>query len=116
MRRFDGRNGKYRRREGVLHGIGSSVLIFLVVLILFLFAIGKTTEQTMQEQKRCLEEAVERSMLQCYVTEGRYPESFSYLETKYGIVYDKEHFRVDYIAYGSNMRPEITIVELEGAD
>jgi hypothetical protein len=50
------------------------------------------------------------------VTEGRYPENFAYLEEKYGIVYDKTHYRVDYIAYGSNMRPEVTIVELEGSD
>jgi hypothetical protein len=92
------------------------VLVFLVVLVLFLFAVGRMGEQTTEEQRRYLEEAVERCMLECYVTEGRYPGSFSYLEEKYGIVYDKNHFRVDYTAYGSNMRPEVTIVELEERD
>jgi len=90
-----------------------SLLLFTGVLVLFLTIISKTAEQSVEEQQKYLEEAVEQSLLQCYVTEGRYPESFSYLENKYGIIYDKELFRVDYRVYGSNLYPDVKILVLE---
>lgn len=105
-----------RKGNRVFRGAGISAAIFTALLILFLNAIGKTTEATLTEQKNSLEDAVERSLMQCYVTEGSYPESFAYLEKKYGIIYDKKQFRVDYRVYGSNMRPEVTILELEEAE
>jgi hypothetical protein len=114
MDRFNRFGGKHKSHGSFLKSVGGSVLVFLAVLLVFLFAIGKMGEQTADEQKQYLQEAIERSMLQCYVTEGRYPSSFDYLQEKYGIVYDSTHFRVDYVVYGSNMRPEVTIVELEG--
>ena len=103
-------------RNNIFRGVGISVVIFMGTLLLFLLAIGNATKQTQKEQKQSLADAVERSLLQCYVTEGCYPENFAYLEEKYGILYDKEQFRVDYQVYGTNMRPEVTILELEEAD
>lgn len=97
-------------------GILLSVLIFLAVLYSFVYAIGETTQKTVQEQKQNLETAVEQSLLQCYVIEGRYPESFGYLQERYGVSYDEEQFRVDYRVYGTNMRPEIDVVVLEEQD
>lgn len=114
MRRFNTR----RQRFGG-SGNGSmliSVLLFLAVLFGFVYAIGETTQQTLQEQKQNLEAAVEQSLLQCYVIEGRYPEDFAYLEEHYGISYDREQFRVDYRVYGTNMRPEIDVLVLEEQD
>lgn len=105
-----------KKENSVFRGAGISIAIFIVMLTLFLAAIGTTTKQTLAEQKNSLKDAVERSLMQCYVTEGRYPENFAYLEKKYGIIYDKKQFRVDYHVYGSNMRPEVTILELEEAD
>lgn len=113
MRRFGMKQGT---RGSANRGILLSVLIFLGVLSGFVYAIGETTQQTMQEQKQNLEEAVEQSLLQCYVIEGRYPESFAYLQEHYGVSYDEEQFRVDYRAYGTNMRPEIDVIVLEEQD
>ena len=114
MKRFSGRNETLSAGRGnTLRGMVISVIMFLGVLVLFLTVVGKTSEGTLEEQKRYLEEAVEQSLLQCYVTEGRYPESFSYLEEKYGLIYDKEHFRVDYTVYGSNLYPEVKVLVLK---
>lgn len=114
MKRFIGTNESLNiNRRNTFLGIIISVFIFIGILIVFLSVIGKTTESSLQEQKRYLEEAVEQSLLQCYVTEGRYPESFSYLEEKYGLIYDKEYFRVDYTVYGSNLYPEVKILVLK---
>lgn len=111
MRKF----GRQRRfldsiaKDGML----LSVLLFLAILLGFIYGIGETTQQTLQEQQRNLETAVEQSLLQCYVIEGRYPQSLTYLEEHYGISYDKERFYVDYRIYGTNMRPEIEVLVLE---
>lgn len=110
MRRFG------RKNNSIFRGIGISAALFTGAMFLFLLAVGNVTEQTIQEQKQSLADAVERSLMQCYVTEGCYPEDFGYLEEKYGILYDRKQFRVDYHVYGSNMRPEVTIVEVEEAD
>lgn len=114
MKRFCGRNQVLRADRGkTIRGIAASIAIFALALIFFLEIIGKTSEKSLQEQKRYLEEAVEQSLLQCYVTEGGYPENFSYLEEKYGLIYDKEHFRVDYRVYGSNLYPEVKVLVLK---
>ncbi|QFJ55033.1 hypothetical protein [Pseudobutyrivibrio xylanivorans] len=97
--------------------VGSTTLIsvglFTIVFILFLLAVSKTTSGTVNEQSDNLREAVDRAIVQCYVTEGRYPESFEYLKKNYGIIYDDELFRVDYVIYGSNMKPDVTIIRLK---
>ena len=113
MRRFCGMSVKGGRSDSTERSVVISVLVFLTVLVGFLYVIGETTEQTLQEQQKNLEAAVEQSLLQCYVTEGRYPENFSYLQENYGLVYDEEQFRVDYRVYGTNMRPEVEVLVLE---
>lgn len=117
MSRFCGMSTEGRSSDkSTGHSVILSVIIFLVTLVTFLYAIGETTEQTLEEQKKNLVAAVEQSLLQCYVTEGRYPEDFSYLEENYGLIYDKKQFRVDYRVYGTNMRPEVDILILEEID
>ncbi len=91
------------------------MVVFVAVMVAFLYAVNAMSTSTSAEQKAYLEEAVERCVLECYVTEGYYPASFSDLVEKYNLIYDEEHYRVDYISYGSNMMPEITVVELEGS-
>ena len=56
-----------------------------------------------------------RNITACYATEGRYPESLAYLKEKSGLSYDEKTFFVDYIVRGSNLRPEVTIIERKEA-
>ena len=65
----------------------------------------------MSEQKETLETALHRAAVYCYSIEGTYPESLEYLETVYGITYDKSRFFVDYQVLGSNLMPDITVIE-----
>lgn len=101
------------KKRRTLRGIAVSVGIFAILLFLFVYAVEITAQRSAKEQQEYLEEAIRQSLLQCYVTEGSYPENFSYLEEKYGLIYDKEHFRVDYRVYGSNLYPEIKVLVLE---
>ena len=91
----------------------SYAVLFLVIFVVILYTVSKATEGSLQEQQKNLSDAIDRAVIQCYVTEGRYPESFEYLKDNYGIIYDDEMFRVDYVIYGSNMRPDVTIIKLQ---
>ena len=90
-----------------------SAAMFLLIFVLFLFAVSRASAGSVTEQRQSLSDAIDRAVVQCYVTEGRYPESFEYLQKNYGIIYDDEQFRVDYVIYGSNMRPDVTIINLK---
>ncbi len=87
------------------------ILIMVAVLGVFvLFANSMTSNNTARE-KEILQNAIERSVTQCYALEGTYPSSLSYLEENYGLIYNKDQFFVDYQYIGGNLRPDITIIE-----
>lgn len=89
-----------------------SVVLFTGIVVIFLLCIGYTGRQTKEEQKLYLEEAIQRCMMQCYAIEGRYPESLTYIEENYGLIYDKETFFIDYRVVGSNLKPEVEVLEM----
>ena len=55
-----------------------------------------------------------RNITYCYAVEGAYPESLDYLKENYGLTYDENLFFVDYHIDGSNIFPDITIIERGG--
>lgn len=112
--RFGSLDGIHQiRKNNVAKTTIISAAVFIVILILFLFAVSKATAGSTEQQKQLLADAIDRAVIQCYVTEGRYPESFDYLKENYGLIYDDDVFRVDYVIYGSNMKPDVTIITLE---
>ncbi len=112
--RFGSLDGIHQiKKKNVAGSTMISAAMFLLIFIVFLFIVSKTSEGSIHEQRQSLSDAIDRAIIQCYVTEGRYPESFEYLKENYGIIYDDDKFRVDYVIYGSNMRPDVTIINLE---
>ena len=101
------------KKKNILSTTIISVILFFAIFVIFLLIVSKASAGSIDEQKKVLEEAIDRGVVQCYITEGRYPESFEYLQENYGIVYDEDLFRVDYVIYGSNMKPDVTIIELQ---
>lgn len=93
-----------------------SVLLFTAIVVVFLLCISYTGKQTKEEQKQYLEQAIQRCMMQCYAIEGRYPESLSYIEENYGLIYDKATFFIDYRVVGSNLKPEVAVLEVREAE
>ncbi|MBR5798969.1 MAG: hypothetical protein IKY23_02805 [Lachnospiraceae bacterium] len=85
-------------------------VIFPVILIVFLLAIGSLRETTITKQQESLESALMRDIAHCYAVEGFYPPSLDYIEEHYGLTYNKKLFFVDYQPIGSNMRPNVTIL------
>lgn len=42
---------------------------------------------------------------------GTYPPDINYLTDHYGLTYDSDYYYIDYQYIGSNLRPDVTIIE-----
>lgn len=89
------------------------LLAFLVAvpLVLALFA-GSIGPRADQEAMTLLSDSVRRAAVECYALEGAYPRDVAYLEEHYGVRVDHERYRVDYVYIGSNLTPDITVLQL----
>lgn len=85
----------------------------LTAVLVFAICIGITDSGNRQRQKNYLESALRRDITYCYATTGAYPDNLDTIETKYGLVYDKTRFYIDYKIMGKNIYPKITILELQ---
>lgn len=83
----------------------------IMVLLLFIVCIGIAAGGNKQRQKEYLEDALCRDITYCYATTGAYPDSLDTIENKYGLVYDKNQFYIDYKVIGKNIYPKVTILE-----
>ena len=88
-----------------------TILLFLVVMVLFLFGINTLTAENKENQKQVLSDTIERDITQCYAIEGFYPPDLTYLKEHYGLTYSESDFIVNYTYIGSNLRPDVTIIE-----
>lgn len=86
------------------------ILAFICIFILFNQGVSSVNETTLMKQQESLETAIYRSVTQCYVVEGAYPPSLTYLEDHYGLMYDNDLFFIDYQPVGANIMPDITII------
>lgn len=102
---------QYKKQSRGSSGIILSLCVFLMILMLFTEGLSSLSDSTMRRQKESLENAVTRSVTYCYTVEGTYPENLDYLKDNYGLIYDEETFFVDYRIIGSNVLPDITIIE-----
>ncbi|GAA6493645.1 MAG TPA: hypothetical protein H9782_05155 [Candidatus Bariatricus faecipullorum] len=106
MKRFE-----RKKQKNLFGNLFVSLALFALVIALFYSGVTSLSERTVSEQKETLETALHRAAVYCYSIEGTYPESLEYLETVYGITYDKSRFFVDYQVLGSNLMPDITVIE-----
>lgn len=109
MSRFE-----YKQQSHHSSKILLSVCVFILILFLFVQGITSLSDSTRERQRESLENAIMRNVTYCYTVEGAYPESLEYLKNNYGLVYDEDLFFVDYHISGSNVLPDITIIEREG--
>jgi hypothetical protein len=100
-----------RRSSGQIPKYLFSFIFFVGMLILFFAGTTSVTADTRRRQKERLEDALNRDITSCYALEGTYPASLEYLKEHYGLTYDEDYFFVDYHIRGSNLLPDITIIE-----
>ncbi len=91
----------------------SPLLLFIIVLTLAWYSADSMTSANTSREKALLDQALSRSITQCYALEGTYPPNLTYIEDHYGLTYNHDHYYIDYQFIGANLRPDITIIERE---
>lgn len=88
-------------------------VLFLAVLLVFTFCAGHLSDSNSNQEYQIVQNALERSITQCYALEGTYPPNIEYLQNNYGFTYNTSHFYIDYQYIGGNLRPDVTIIAKE---
>lgn len=72
-------------------------------------AVRASAPELEAESAAALKAAIESRALQCYVVEGIYPSSLSYLEENYGLQINTKDYYVTYDAFASNLPPNVWV-------
>ncbi|MCD8074486.1 MAG: hypothetical protein LUF27_05530 [Lachnospiraceae bacterium] len=108
MNRF----AKGKKSHTLARQLLTGAAVFVGSAALLLYGTREISHTADTEQAKSLQTALTRSAVQCYATEGSYPESLDYLCEHYGITWDTEKYVVDYEILGSNLMPTITVIPL----
>ena len=87
--------------------------VALAAVLVFLTALSNLESGRAEEDQQQLESALRRAAVACYAAEGIYPPNLDYLKDHYGIQIDESRYTVMYDVFGSNLMPDITVVENE---
>ena len=90
---------------------GSTLLLFIIVLLMMLYGFQNTAESSAQEQLRLTEESLRRAVVSCYALVGRYPADIDYLKEYYGLQLNEKKYIVHYEIFAENIMPDITVME-----
>ena len=86
-------------------------VLLAIIIIAFVFFSNTISDSNESGNYTLLKNALNRCIKQCDALEGSYPPSLSYLVENYGLLYNSEQYFIDYQYIGSNLRPDVTIIE-----
>ena len=89
------------------------VIVAVIAVVLIIPAATSAIKEETQESARSIEETVQERALQCYVIDGAYPSSLSYLEDNYGLTLNQEDYLVVYKPVAENLPPEVRVIKRE---
>ena len=94
--------------------------IAIVLLMILLFCgvwalVSRVGSKSDTAQTQFVTEAVHNAALTCYAVEGAYPSDLEYLRAHYGLAYDQDRYMVRYDSFGSNLMPDISVIEVEAS-
>ena len=92
------------------------ILVMVLVLCGVWILINRVGRSSGAAQTAFVTEAVHNAALTCYAVEGAYPTNLEYLRTHYGLAYDQSRYLVRYDSFGSNLMPDISVIEVEASD
>ncbi len=89
-----------------------TILLVMLVAAWFFLAVDRLDAGRQAQGKRQLEDALRRTAVTCYASEGFYPPNLGYMQEHYGLQYDAQKYIVHYDIFAANLMPEITVVEV----
>ncbi len=102
---------KYQSKSGWVSLI-LGLLVFAAVAVWMVRGVREAAEVSDREGLRMAQEAVNRAVTGCYALDGVYPASYQDLKAKSGLAIDEEKYAVFYDIFASNIRPDVTVIEL----
>jgi len=99
-----------KKRGGLLRNLLVPGVMVLAVLCLLLAVSNLQTGESGRGRGQ-LEDSIRRAAVTCYAAEGIYPPTLTYLEDHYGVQVDTRRYTVYYNVFGSNLMPDITVLE-----
>lgn len=87
------------------------LIVMLGIVLFFFAATDNLKEGSREEEKKQLEEAIRKTVVACYATEGVYPPDLAYVKEHYGLQINEERYLVVYDIFAENLMPEITVLE-----
>ena len=99
-----------RQRFGYA-GVLLSCLLFIGITAFVIAALCNTNRRADAEQLTQMANAIDRAVVTCYAIEGSYPPSLDYLEERYGVQVDREHYTIEYSVFRTNHRPPIQLIQ-----
>lgn len=108
------RNNKNRWPEG-WRPVASCVLL-AALLVFMALATDRLAKTGRAQALRIMEQAVRRSVVQCYAIEGRYPPDVDYLAAHYGLMVDRGQYVYHYRPIADNLMPELYVFPKEAVE
>lgn len=103
------RAGGPRRRGGDLWRLLAPLAGLALVVGLVFFGVRSLRAGSDAARLEMTQQAVRRTVVQCYALEGRYPPSLDYLADRYGLMMDVDRYVYHYRLNGANLMPEILV-------
>lgn len=91
---------------------GIALSIFIILAVVLINGLSATDDSRHVQERRQIENNIHQAIINCYAIEGMYPPTLNYLIDNYGLHIDSEKYVVHYTAIGSNIMPEVTIIEV----
>lgn len=92
---------------------GVKRFLWILILLACLCGIGlfSLRKEDHTEAIASIRKSIMDCAVQCYVVEGVYPPSLSYLEENYGLTLNKEDYYIHYEIFAENLPPEVRITK-----
>ncbi len=103
------------KRSSTARNTVLSACVFVLILCLFWYGFSRTSSSGDEQSLEVTRTAVQKSIANCYATEGAYPPNIKYLEDHYGIMINHDKYVVQYELSGSNVMPSFNIIQ-KGSD
>ncbi|MBE6880356.1 MAG: hypothetical protein E7490_05945 [Ruminococcaceae bacterium] len=93
-----------------LRSLITALVIFAVIFLVAIIAINSVQVTRKAENAEIIENGVRRAAMECYASEGFFPDKIDYLIENYHLYTDNDHCIIHYSAVSSNIVPEIKVI------
>lgn len=102
----------YHQKNSSTYGsVWFSIVMFIVLIGILLVGLYFISEKNTKQEKKLLEQTIQKAIIQAYIYDGSYPESLEVLKKDFKLEYNESRFFVDYQVFGANIIPDVTVIE-----